>query len=66
MIFDRRKIQCHFKNFKDGKDLNTEIWLLQKPSESMCIATPWADKPQAFYHIIRKSTVCGQRMRSAG
>lgn len=41
MIFDRRKIQCHFKNFKDGRDLNTEIWLLQKPSESMCIATPW-------------------------
>ena len=50
MVFDRRKIQCHFKKFKDGKDLNVEIWLLQKPSESMCIATPWADAPKAFYY----------------
>ena len=50
MVFDRRKIQCHFKSFKDGQDLNAEIWLLQKPAESMCIATPWADKPKAFYY----------------
>lgn len=50
MVFDRRKIQCHFKNFKDKQDLNAEIWLLQKPAESMCIATPWANKPKAFYY----------------
>ena len=24
MVFDRRKIQCHFKKFKDGKDLNCD------------------------------------------
>ena len=50
VVFDRRKIQCHFKNFKDGKNLDVEIWLLQKPSESMCIATPWKEKPTAFYY----------------
>ncbi|MDD3221076.1 MAG: DUF2804 domain-containing protein [Clostridia bacterium] len=50
MVFDRRRIQCHFKNFKDGKDLDAEIWLLQKPTESMCIATPWKEKPKAFYY----------------
>lgn len=50
MVFDRRKIQCHFKNFLSGEDLDAEIWLLQKPSETMCIATPWEKNPKAFYY----------------
>lgn len=50
MVFDRRKIQCHFENFMDGRNLDGEIWLLQKPGESMCIATPWEKAPKAFYY----------------
>ena len=50
MVYDRRKIQCHMENFKDGKNLDVEIWLLQKPMDTMCIATPWAEEPTAFYY----------------
>lgn len=50
MIFDRRKIQCHMENFWKGRNLDVEIWLLQKPMDTMCIATPWEEEPRAFYY----------------
>jgi hypothetical protein len=50
MVYPRRKIQCHVADFKDGQDLDAELWLQQNPTESICIATPWRENPKAFYY----------------
>lgn len=46
----RRLIQCHFSEFYDGKDLIAELTLDQPEMDTMCIATPWKEKPTAFYY----------------
>lgn len=45
----KRRIQCSFRNFHDGKNLKCDITLQQPDMESMVIATPW-DKRHAFYY----------------
>lgn len=46
----QRFIQCHFTEFYEGKDLNAELTLDQPEMDTMCIATPWKEKPTAFYY----------------
>lgn len=43
-----RKLYAEMKNFENGKDLIAQFELLDEPSESMVIATPF-DKPKHFY-----------------
>ena len=45
----RRRIQCVFRDFHEGKPLKCDISLYQPDMESMVIATPW-DKKHAFYY----------------
>ena len=45
----RRRIQCVFRNFHEGKTLKCDITLQQPDMETMVIATPW-DKKHAFYY----------------
>lgn len=44
-----RTIKAFCKNFKDNKDLNAEIYLVQTTPHSMVIATPFS-KPTHFYY----------------
>ena len=44
-----RRIQCHFKDFYEGKPLKCDIRLQQPDMDTMVIATPW-DKKHAFYY----------------
>lgn len=46
----KRCILFSFKEFYQGKDFDGEITLDQPPMDTMCIATPWAKKPTAFYY----------------
>lgn len=46
----KRRIQFHFKKFYQGKDYEGEIILTQPRMDTMCIATPWKEKPTAFYY----------------
>ena len=45
----KRRIQCIFRNFHEGKTLKCDITLQQPDMESMVIATPW-DQKHAFYY----------------
>lgn len=47
---ERRRIQCIFNNFKDGKKLTADLLMKQPQMDSMCIATPWKENPKAFYY----------------
>ncbi len=44
-----RRIQCHFRNFYEGKPLKCDITLQQPDMDTMVIATPW-DQKHAFYY----------------
>ncbi len=46
----QRRIICKYDNFKDGKTFECNIVLEQPPMDTMCIATPWAEKPNHFYY----------------
>ncbi len=46
----KRKVECLYKNFKDRKDLFTEISMVQPFEDSIVIATPWPDDRKAFYY----------------
>lgn len=46
----RRRIQCIFYNFQDGKTLTADLLMKQPEMDSICIATPWKEKPKAFYY----------------
>ena len=46
----KRYITCQYSDFMDGKDFSAKLCLEQPEMESMCIATPWAEKPTAFYY----------------
>lgn len=46
----KRKISCRFHNFFEGKDFSAELSLDQPAMDTMCIATPWKEKPTAFYY----------------
>ncbi|MEG1835147.1 MAG: DUF2804 domain-containing protein [Oscillospiraceae bacterium] len=45
-----RRLICQFKNFSDGKTLNCDITLSEPPMDTMVIATPFKENPQAFYY----------------
>lgn len=45
-----RTLVCHCEKFQDGKTLDVELKLTNFPEESMVIATPFAEKPNAFYY----------------
>jgi hypothetical protein len=47
---ERRRVQCVFKNFQDGKTLTADLLMKQPKMDSMCIATPWKENPKAFYY----------------
>lgn len=44
-----RRIECTYKKFDGNDDLSIDVVLDQEPRDSMVIATPWAEDPQAFY-----------------
>lgn len=46
----KRKVLCHFPNFYNGQDLDVKLSLAQPQMDTMCIATPWKEKPTAFYY----------------
>lgn len=45
-----RRIQFKFHRFYKGNMLKGDILLEQPRMDTMCIATPWKDKPTAFYY----------------
>lgn len=47
---EKRIIDCHFKNFYEGKDFSCHIELEQPEMDSIVIATPWKEKKNAFYY----------------
>lgn len=47
---ETRRISCVFKNFYEGKTLQCDITLEQKPGDTMVIATPWKEDKHAFYY----------------
>lgn len=46
----RRRIQCVFDDFCDGKTLTADLLMKQPKMDSLCIATPWKENPKAFYY----------------
>lgn len=46
----KRTITCQFQEFYQGQELRVKLELLQPPMDTMCIATPWKEKPTAFYY----------------
>lgn len=45
-----RHLTCHYKKFKDGKDLTADFVLTDVPKDSMVIATPFFEKANKFYY----------------
>ncbi len=45
-----RRVQCQFKDFKDGETLTADLLMKQPDMDSMCIATPWKEEKTAFYY----------------
>ncbi len=46
----KRVLDCHFRNFHEGKELTGHLELEQPPMDSLVIATPWKKKRNAFYY----------------
>ncbi len=49
---DGRRILCDFKDFNkaEGKDLHADLTIREPQMEAVYIATPWKEKPTAFYY----------------
>lgn len=47
---ENRHLVVEFKKFDGDKNLNVDLWLTNEPYENMCIATPFKNKPKAFYY----------------
>ncbi|MDR0884258.1 MAG: DUF2804 domain-containing protein [Oscillospiraceae bacterium] len=45
-----RHLTGHFKKFHAGQDFACDITLEEPPMDSLTIATPWKEKPLAFYY----------------
>lgn len=45
-----RRITCEYKNFFEGKTLTVDLTLEEPDMDSLVIATPWKEKPTAFYY----------------
>ena len=46
----KRTLVANVKDFEKGVDLECSLCLTQEPKDSMVIATPFANKPKAFYY----------------
>lgn len=46
----KRSIRCNWIEFDDGRDLTIEIDLTDEPTDSIVIATPFANDDKAFYY----------------
>ena len=46
----RRRIQCVFRDFQDGKTLTADLLMKQPEMDSICFATPWKENQKAFYY----------------
>ena len=57
-----RLLTVEFADFKDGQPLRAEIVLDDEPRDSMVIATPWAEDPNAFYY---NQKIVGMRARGS-
>ena len=60
MAFDNaaggRTISMEFKNFcKEGIDFNAELFVKEPDMEAVYIATPWKEKPTAFYYNCKRN-----------
>lgn len=47
---EKKHLVVEYKNFDDRKNLSVDITLTEEPKDSMVIATPFKDKPKAFYY----------------
>ena len=47
---DKRRLTAEYKKFDGDKGLTVDITLFDEPHENMVIATPFKDKPKAFYY----------------
>ena len=55
-----RRLTCNMPDFAGGQPIDLEIELFDEPAESMVIATPFPDKPKAFYY---NQKIAGMRAR---
>lgn len=46
----KRHLVFRIDNFQDGKPFSCDLWLSDEPRDSMVIATPFPNKPTAFYY----------------
>lgn len=46
----RRSLKAHFARFDGKDDLSFEAVLEDEPQDSLVIATPWSEDPNAFYY----------------
>lgn len=46
----KRHFVCHLEKFREGESLDAELTLSDEPRDSMVIATPFPEKPTAFYY----------------
>ena len=47
---EKRRLVCEYLKFDGDKTLSVDITLFDEPHENMVIATPFKDKPKAFYY----------------
>ena len=52
---DHRHISCDFRNFDGNKILRAELNVYEPDMEAMYIATPWKEKPSAFYYNCKRN-----------
>jgi len=64
----QRVLECHYEKFDGDKALDAKVTLTDTPRDSMVIATPFPEKPTAFYYnqkivgMTAEGTVdCGDR-----
>ena len=54
-VGDHRHISCEFRGFDGKKDLKCELDVYEPDMEAMYIATPWKEKPTAFYYNCKRN-----------
>lgn len=50
-----RRLCCEYKNFDGDKDLKVDLFVYEEDMEAVYIATPWKEKPTAFYYNCKKN-----------
>ena len=57
---DHRHISCDYRGFDGGKGLKAELDVYEPDMEAMYIATPWAEKPTAFYYNCKRNCLTAE------